>query len=692
MSYSSRYQSRLLNFISQQSRKVVDKCDRALRHLKFAAEGAVQATLYPVYLLLQTARAIGRQLQQVGKKTAAQLGNTVNDDSLNAPEADAPIQKVLSFLEKLSLPGSTTQTKTEEISAVNYRDTAPFTAPNLGENGQAELPVFKDLIATSADALAKLDNKLEKSSDSPLLALGAAPEIPNNPIGETVKLGFINASAEAVVQLDKSLDSCSPAPEIAIAHRPQIVGIATAIATRNLVLVAPENQTLDILTAQQQQELQQKILSEVAEYWQQRQRLVESQIGFTNDLQLVANRANLFGLFRQFLGVMSWVQTSPVAVKINLFGEANLLLAKIDNSISNYQLSSGASLGVNGFQQLAIPLLPTNGKEESAEFIPPLPRKHKSGLTKLLSFFSTNSQEDSTEFSPPLPKAGNKERDYQFQIANSSLPSVRGAIAPIAPSQELPKDETEKYTKYLTVKSLGFLQSKQPEAGKITHQEEKPTKLVGIERFEDYLEQTIELILSAITYFFGGQTEQSEKDLAEHLYTKYRIPETFVPELDTIKSDRTTEETALTWSDLFGQTSAAPPETTSLQEKFNLLAGIVAETSYAPPSETLDLNPASATAPSAIAQNLAKVNTASTVSTAQTTATAVAKEEQAESSSVKPAPDWWEAQVISRGYVKHPLEQTLEWLDIALLWLEEIGVELWNWAKIQLAKIFSSKN
>jgi len=578
-SYSSRYQSKLLNFISQQSQKVVDKCDRALRHLKFVAEGALQATLYPVYLLVQTARAIGRQLQQVGNKTAAQLEDAVKDESLNYPDADAPIQQVLSF-------------------------------SKLGEIGQAELPVFKDLIATSADVLAKL----EKSSDSCLLALEAAPEISM----------CVNRSY----------------PE---GNRPLIVGVATAITTRNLVLVAPENQTLDILTAQQQIELQQKIFSEVANYWQQGQRLIESQIGFSNDLQLVANQANLFTLSRQFLRIMSWVQTSPLAVKVNLFGEAKLLHTQRNNSqvpISYYQLGNG----FNGFQQLPIAPLPTEGKGGG---------------------------------------------DYQLPIANLSLTSVQSAIAP---SQELTQTQTAQYTEYLTVSSQGLLQTKHSPASKTSDRNLNRSKQGGIERFEEFVEQIVELIVSAIAYFLGREEQQSEKELADSLYAKYKKTETLLLELDTADRDRTSEATALTWVDLFGETTTSPTETNSLQEKINLLPRLAAETTYAPPSKTLEFNRVSIAAQPANAQNLSKVKTPTAVSTPSTIATAVTRKEQAESSSVKPAPDWWEAQVISRGYIKHPLEQTLEWLDTALLWLEEIGAQLWNWAKIQSHKIFSSKN
>ncbi|MEO8891090.1 MAG: hypothetical protein ABI417_06075, partial [Coleofasciculaceae cyanobacterium] len=42
------------------------------------------------------------------------------------------------------------------------------------------------------------------------------------------------------------------------------------------------------------------------------------------------------------------------------------------------------------------------------------------------------------------------------------------------------------------------------------------------------------------------------------------------------------------------------------------------------------------------------------------------------------APDWIETPATPSGYVKHPLEQLLEWLDSAMLWLEELVTKIWR--------------
>lgn len=51
---------------------------------------------------------------------------------------------------------------------------------------------------------------------------------------------------------------------------------------------------------------------------------------------------------------------------------------------------------------------------------------------------------------------------------------------------------------------------------------------------------------------------------------------------------------------------------------------------------------------------------------------------------VEYTPDWIETTAYSVGYVKHPLEVVLEWLDKALLWLEKLVVACLCWLKLVL--------
>jgi len=51
------------------------------------------------------------------------------------------------------------------------------------------------------------------------------------------------------------------------------------------------------------------------------------------------------------------------------------------------------------------------------------------------------------------------------------------------------------------------------------------------------------------------------------------------------------------------------------------------------------------------------------------------------------APDWIETEARAIGYLKHPLEQILELLDIFILWLEENLKKIWYWLRNRLESI-----
>lgn len=56
------------------------------------------------------------------------------------------------------------------------------------------------------------------------------------------------------------------------------------------------------------------------------------------------------------------------------------------------------------------------------------------------------------------------------------------------------------------------------------------------------------------------------------------------------------------------------------------------------------------------------------------------------STQMEPAPDWIETQATVIGYVKHPLEQLLQWLDHLLLWIEELFMKVLEWAQHRTAR------
>ena len=157
---SSRYQSRLFNFLHHKSHQLGDQLQLAFRHVKVTTSWSLEALLQPLYLLFQ------KVIDSSGKQLHSK-------DRQHQP---------------------------------------------------------------------KLQSETPPSTDIPILLVLAA-------VG---KMGVVNGR-----KLDRRSLSI-----------PIVRGIASELTNRNLVLVTDENKILDILTSQQQGKLQNRIIKEVANYWQ----------------------------------------------------------------------------------------------------------------------------------------------------------------------------------------------------------------------------------------------------------------------------------------------------------------------------------------------------------------------------------------------------------------------------------------
>ncbi|MBW4684957.1 MAG: hypothetical protein KME40_07610 [Komarekiella atlantica HA4396-MV6] len=203
---SGHYQSRLFNFVNQQSRRVTQQWENTLRHLQVATKWGVETLIYSVYLLFQSSESAGKTLHTKEPQSRLKLQSNDTDFLAETPlTVDTPIQHVLGAAQNLS---------------------------------------FDEVTATSSTATL-----------NPLAFLGAlwSKAIHHKPttISEN-PAGSLNLSQ----------------PKDALKYDfPIVQGIATNLLNRNLVLVTADNEILDILTSQQQAQLEDKIISEVANYW-----------------------------------------------------------------------------------------------------------------------------------------------------------------------------------------------------------------------------------------------------------------------------------------------------------------------------------------------------------------------------------------------------------------------------------------
>ncbi len=259
-SSSGVYKSRLLNFINRRSQQLMDQSKTVLRHLQVTTIWGIQIALYPVYLLVQTTQTFVRQIQQSTTKNQTQLSESEISQSTLPPASDQPIKQVLdsveSFLDPEQISGL--------IAVLGFRNLA--TSPKLGSNHQTQI------LGLAEEAhLSTKDTSIQQESTGTL-----------------------------------------------------IQSVACLLESKALVLVDTHNQILDILTPVQQQKLAEKIIWEIANYCYDRRQFLQSQRPVTNQLPQPTS-SNVFLPARWFWKLMAWVQQGEVAIATDLFQESRLI-------------------------------------------------------------------------------------------------------------------------------------------------------------------------------------------------------------------------------------------------------------------------------------------------------------------------------------------------------------------------------
>ncbi|MGI0488400.1 hypothetical protein ACN4EK_23390 [Pantanalinema rosaneae CENA516] len=199
---SGIYRSKVLSSILRQTRRWSDRGKAALRRAQMAASWSAQIVLYPIYALFQTSRVLGAQVYQT-----VQLGIPCLRSTTASTVTDAPSDS--------SSPPLTVDTPIATILQTIQAFTLPMGVPVLLETSEAIVP-----LGTTATAL---------PGAMPTLASGA--------------MGIAIPGAPVFIQ-----------------------GIATLLDTRTVVLVTNQNHVLNILTPEQQAQLQSRITWEVATY------------------------------------------------------------------------------------------------------------------------------------------------------------------------------------------------------------------------------------------------------------------------------------------------------------------------------------------------------------------------------------------------------------------------------------------
>ncbi|TAG86073.1 MAG: hypothetical protein EAZ09_19545 [Oscillatoriales cyanobacterium] len=655
------YKSRLLNFISKQSRQVADNCDRTWRQVQSATLNATQILLYPAYLLVQSSRMLARQLRESSQRLdLPELQEFVEGEDFKFSQNSSPnswnqemgvenaIVEIVHLAENLLLP-SQTRTNSDPVSfLINGGNPAAKVVPNT---------------------FLRETQFSEKATNTPR------------------NLVLENQAKTKVAEI--SINSVST-----MEAQPQVRGIATFLPARSLVLVGDDNQILDVLTVEHQELLESRITWEVANSGLQRREIAKKELKFNRGLEAAVAKSQLPPV-KAFWQLMAWVQTSPLAVKRNQFGESILAVKKaIDASADRHLIISQQITGVK-----------TDGRAIASS-----------------NAIDYNTSELTSNFHPKFDRVNNSRSFVTLldraavQLEEFSLPQVSKITDELTASQPATIIDTT---------SPGIDSS--PKTREIV---------------ENYARNIEEMIWSSVDYLLGKETaasENTEKSVAIKYALKQRELE------DTEKNIGNGDRPWLKWQDLFGE--PAPPSVENVPPPLATSSPILLSQIGTNVKQKIDeieklperrsTLPSTSPYPEAIHNLIAELKTSlftkvsksqpqkasnlevsqknNLVPTVEQSSPTDAEETQPAqpaapeiigqtskfvsiaTASENKRPDevpgeYLETKAESIGYIKHPLEQVLEWLDRIMLRLETIAVQLWEWAKINLPKIINSKD
>ncbi|NEO16605.1 MULTISPECIES: hypothetical protein [unclassified Moorena] len=655
------YRSRLFNFINRQSQRFADQIQRTIRHLKVAGVWGGQILLYPVYLLVQASLSAGRQISSSVKVGLPQLRTFSHaQPQEKPPEADTAIQRVLQEL-------------------------------NLGK------------FTLEAD----LDN-LKPSNGQAVTLNNGQPILLERQRGTS-----LNNQEPVSVYNGQAVTPAKPATN----EHMLIKGVACLLDNRGLVLVTVENQILDILTPQQQQKLTSRISWEVADLLR-KWRLAHSLDGKKASPSLATlDHPPIFPPIRLFWRLMAWVQTSPVAIAINLFGESRIISAT--RTLRERAVSKGQSATSNHRQLKPKPfqLSPSSPIQDLLTFldnklleleshqlvqrsevvvklskqIPLTLRQSSNQLIQALQkpFIKPNSSEEVTAGSDTnrlkLLSLIYAAVDYffgrkssNFSLTGSSeqsdIPSGSGEGLPGANSNDLyPEahqlsgDNSPPLSPSLKPSTSTASRSKSDELDPWLSDNDLWGNPDGSDHYQNLYSST------------SNSGNQAELPVA-NLQSRHQLPEGFNSKIP-VKSEKSIWTLFKRYLNLLkapGKLIISRNKSSNVQPKPSITQTKNSRTEKSPDLSQIQENLEKTTPKKSKHPPLAVVNSGNSKLKEFKGEENSAIANSRNHSDVEPNQDCIDTKATPEGYVKHPLERVLEWLDITMLWIEELVVKIWR--------------
>ncbi len=661
---SGRYQSRLFNFLNRQSQRLTDRFENTVRHLKVAAVWGAQILLYPMYLMVQAGLAAGRQISTSARERFPQLQTATEEESQdNPPTSDTPIQRVLEELQSLEFQGQ----KLAE-----------------GLLGEGEAIALK---------LENLQYYLEPC---------------NLQLVPPANLQLVPSSN---LQTANETDLSKTAEEIT-KQRCLIRGVGSLLETRTLVLVTRENQILDILTQEQQQQLSAKIILEVADLRLQ-WRLAQEKASKVVSLRFsTPDNPHVLPPIRVFWELMAWVQTSPVAIAANLFQESTLaplpsteppeIIPLIPTlKLEQLQPASNQETTTNvQIPQQALAFLDNTFAElESHQLIPG---------TEAVVVLGERAQKFIQRLQTQSISSGNSAESLEesqtniFRIQALIYAAINYFFGQGQVSSNLPQNDFQ---------GQGGISGKVQ--GDVNHLSGNdfsalpPVSKINNLELADSVEPDPWLSWDDL---YGNPETPNQVQVStsgpplvkgKSSTAKVQLPEAFNSKTPVKPVNSTGGFLKRNFSFLQAPGKLAVPSTDEPKIEDTTLevpTGKLTVRTETPPLQKQDTNrdiavtkkqvksPVPQRQKSTVAAPVKKtaVSSSSNKSIAQKkveTTSITTPSQAAPETNLDPAHDWIETKATPSGYVKHPLVYILEWLDAAILWLEELFVKVWRWLR-----------
>ena len=422
---------------------------------------------------------------------------------------------------------------------------------------------------------------------------------------------FPPASDQPIQQVLKALQ---PSQAVQNNQSASIQGVASVVKTQALVLINQSNQVCG-LTKLQQRDLRQRIIWEMADYWYQRRQLQSARTA----AQLPTKQKNphVLAPARFFWGAMHWLQGSPVAIALNLFGESTFVRPPNSEKASLPRQLPPSSILASLERRRLKPVVSRRDVERGQAIA---------------------DADEAIETNPAkihlLIKAA---IDYFFGRHSPHSVALPGADA--SPGQITLGDRPNQLQWPHRFRFNG-LSSPNPSADpfQITH-----------------------LIRAAIDYFFGKRHSLSG---TTSLAGASHHPE------QSLSCQPSSDDAWLSWEDLF----EAPSQT----QQSNLTRPQL------PTTRPIRLG----TPLAKIKQVLNQQRDSTLAGHDATNVQSNASESSAinQQQTVELSPDWIDTHATTMGYIKHPLEKILAWLDRIILWLEELMTNVWRWLLKRMSK------